>query len=297
MTGSDADKIAQLPDTNGLTNKFLIHDAHRNSFDRSVALAGGRLVSVRADADELERAIGDGVAGVYWTAGRFIRGECLPLARVSEIAHSMKVPVIVDAAAQVPPPENLSRFIEEGADLVAFSGGKAIRGPQSTGLILGDHELVEACRLNDNPHNAIGRPMKASKEDIVGLVKAVELYVAKDHAAEMAQWERRVACIIEALSDLSYVHVERTVAYGIAQQGPVAAISWDEDALGLGYDELVRRLLEGEPGIAVRVRETGGRSRFDAFTRREIRVYPDNLQDGEEVIVARRLREILSGSR
>jgi len=188
MTGTDADKIAQLPDTNGLRNKFLIHDAHRNSFDRSVALAGGRLVSVRADADELERAIGDGVAGVYWTAGRFIRGECLPLARVSEIAHSMKVPVIVDAAAQVPPPENLSRFIEEGADLVTFSGGKAIRGPQSTGLILGDPELVEACRLNDNPHNAIGRPMKASKEDIVGLVKAVELYVAKDRAAEMAQW-------------------------------------------------------------------------------------------------------------
>src|SRR5918992_374947 len=111
------------------------------------------------------------------------------LAEICHVAHAQGVPVIVDAAAELPPPENLRKFSERGADLVVFSGGKGLRGPQASGLILGKRALIEACRLNQNPNSSVGRPMKVGKEEICGLLKAVELYVARDHAADLRRWE------------------------------------------------------------------------------------------------------------
>ncbi|NPV08614.1 MAG: aminotransferase class V-fold PLP-dependent enzyme [Anaerolineae bacterium] len=294
MASTDPARIRQLPDTTGMPNRFLYFRAHRNPFDQAVREAGGTLIPVDPDPEALAAAIDGTVAAIYYTAGRFERGESLPLAQVAEVAHGAGVPLMVDGAAQVPPLENFRRFLDEGADLVTFSGGKAIRGPQSSGLILGRAGLVEACRLNDNPHQSIGRPMKASKEDIAGLVRAVELYLERDHEADMALWERRVAHVIAALSDLPHVRAERRVPYGIGQQVPTAAVSWDSEALGLGYEDLVHRLLQGEPRIAVRTRSRSADRVYDAYYEDEIRVYPDNLQPGEEEIVARRLRQLLS---
>lgn len=294
MAGTDAKRIAQLPDTTGMKHHFVIQGAHRNPFDQALRQAGGVFVEVGPGEAELRAALDGPVAAVYYTLSWFCFGEALPLPEAARLAHAAGVPLILDAAAQVPPVSNLSRFLEQGADLVTFSGGKALRGPQSSGLILGRADLVEACRLNDNPHSGIGRPMKAGKEEIVGLVKAVELYVVKDHQRESDSWEARVAHIVDALGGLPHVTATRRMPHGVGQQVPLAAVSWDEQALGLTYAEAAERLLSGPPRIAVRV-VTPDNYAFAGFTTGEIRVYADNLQDGEEIVVARRIREVLKG--
>jgi L-seryl-tRNA(Ser) seleniumtransferase len=294
MAGSDPEKIVRLPDATGMKRRFVVQRAHRNPFDQALRVAGGEFVEIEAAAGELERALDETVAGVFFTMAWFCTWEALALPQVVEIAHRAGVPVIVDASAEVPPVENLTRFIEEGADLVAFSGGKAIRGPQASGFILGRRDLIEACRRNDCPNMSVGRGMKAGKEEIVGLVRAVDLYVRKDHAAEMAVWERRVAHVLEALSEVEQVRARRQLPHGIGQQIPHAAVSWDEEALGVTHGEVARRLMEGRPRIAVQVVSAPVYA-FAGFAAPELRVHPHTLQEGEEFVVARRLREALTG--
>jgi len=299
MTGTDPDKIARLPDTAGMKHQFVVQRAHRNPFDQALRLAGGEFVEVGPGAGELAAAVDgapsvDGeVAAVYHTVAWFCVREALPLAQVAAVAHRAGVPVIVDAAAEVPPVENLARFMQEGADLVAFSGGKAMRGPQSSGFLLGNRDLIEACRLNDNPYMAIGRPMKVSKEEIAGLVKAVECYVAKDHAAEMVTWERRVAHVIGALAGLEHVRAIRQLPFGVGQQIPHVALTWNERALGVTYGELVQKLRDGQPRIAVQL--VTPQDYAGAGLPHEVRIHPHTLGEGEEIVVAERLRAMLVG--
>jgi D-glucosaminate-6-phosphate ammonia-lyase len=299
MAGPDGEKIRRLPDTTGMPSTFVVHRNHRHGYDQALRVAGGTLHEIEADADELERAVRTpGVAGVFYTFAWNLHGEVLPLTQVAEIAHRTKVParngvpVLVDAAAEVPPVENLWRFVKEGADLVTFSGGKALRGPQSTGLLLGRADLIEACRLNDCPNHSIGRSMKVGKEDIAGLLKAVELYVARDHIAEGLVWDRRVARVLETLQGLPGVQAQRQMPYGVGQQIPHAAITWDEAALGITCEELRQRLLEGQPRIAVQVVDARRYPR-GGFAAAEVRVHPHTLREGEEVVVAERIQEIL----
>jgi uncharacterized pyridoxal phosphate-dependent enzyme len=296
MAGMDSTRISKLPDTGGMKDTFVAQRAHRNPFDQAVRVAGGRFLEIGADPNELERAVRQEPAAVYYTFAWFCREEALPLAEVSAIAHAAGVPVIVDAAAEIPPSENLTRFLAEGADLVAFSGGKALRGPQASGFLLGRKDLVEACRLNDCPHMSVGRSMKAGKEEIVGLVKAIELYVTRDHSVEMDVWERRVALIIDLLSGLEHLRVRRQLPYGIGQQIPHVALSFDAMAVGWTYEEVVRELLSGQPRIAVQLvsQEHYG---FPSDTETELRVHPHTLKEGEEFVVGQRLREVLSNGR
>jgi seryl-tRNA(Sec) selenium transferase len=217
----------------------------------------------------------------------------VPLTQTAEIAHRAGVPLIVDAAAEVPPVEHLTRFLEEGADLVTFSGGKAICGPQATGLILGRQDLIEACRLNDGPNVGIGRPMKTGKEEIVALVKAVELYVTRDHAADLIVWERRVAHVVEALSRIKHVRAWRQMPFGTGQQIPHAAIRWDEAALGITHEAAALELRTGKPRIAVQL-INAQRYGFGGYTESELRVHTHTLQEGQDITVARRLAEILT---
>jgi L-seryl-tRNA(Ser) seleniumtransferase len=293
MTGADQAKVAQLPETAGLRNRFVVQRAHRNPFDRALLLSGGRYVEIDPDAEALAAAIDEHIAGVYYTFAWFCTEEALSLPQVAEIAHAAGVPVIVDAAAEVPPSSNLSRYTAEGADLVVFSGGKGLRGPQASGLILGRPDLVEACRLNDCPNMGIGRAMKTDKESMAGLVKAVELYVGADHAAEMAEWERRVRVIIDAVSDLPGVRAWRQMPYGTGQLVPHAAVSWDEAALGITHAEGARRLLEGEPRIAVQL-ITVEHYGFGGMTQTELRAHPHTLEPGQAEIVAAELRGMLA---
>jgi uncharacterized pyridoxal phosphate-dependent enzyme len=294
MTGSDRDKIDRLPDTAGMKSRFLVQRSHRQPYERAILYSGGKITEVAVDAGQLEQALtGDEVAGVFHSFAWFLREVALPLTEVAGLAHERGVPVIVDAAAEVPPVENLWRFVKEGADLVAFSGGKAIRGPQSTGFVVGRADLVEACRLNDNPYDAVGRSMKVCKEEIAGLIKALELYVHQDQQRQSLVWDQRVARMIEILSGVPGIRAVRQLPYGVGQQIPHVALRWDEQALGIGCESLVEALRVGRPCIAVQlVRPThyGG----IAFGHEEIRVHPHTLREGEDVVVAERIYALLS---
>jgi L-seryl-tRNA(Ser) seleniumtransferase len=292
ITGTDSAKISRLPDTTGIRNKFIVHSTHRNPFDHAVQVAGGEFVEISADADELRRKLREDAAAVYYTFAHFCPGEALPLAHAVQIAHGAGVPVIVDAAAQVPPAGNLSRFLQEGADLVAFSGGKAIEGPQSSGLILGRKDLVRACAMNNSPNvSCIGRGMKAGKEEIVGLVRAVELYLQKDHGAEMEVWERRVAYLAGALPAMEGLHAERRLPDGIGGLAPYLAVFWDEAALGVTHRGVAERLRKGRPSIIVQV--VG--DQVPGVSHPELWLRVHTLQEGEEVVVARHLQQVLAG--
>lgn len=289
VAGEDPARIQQLPDTRGLRNRVAVHRNHRNGYDHAVRQAGVELVEFGWIKEtfpwQMEAVLDEQTVAVAYFAEFAGRGS-LPLETVAEIAHQRGLPVIVDAAAEVPPVENLHRFVERGGDLVVFSGGKAIGGPQSSGLILGRKDLIAACARNANPNYAIGRPMKAGKEEIVGLVVALERYLATDQAAEEARYEATVAYWVETLGIVEGLRVRRVcpVPPGVQPNTiPRAYVEWDD--LDLSVAEAVEALRQGEPGVAV--------DRTDSA----LVLNPQVLAPGEEQLVAERIRELLSGRR
>lgn len=287
VAGTDSARIHRLPDTRGLPNRVAVHRSHRNGYDQALRQAGVELVEFGWIKEtfpwQLEAALdGQTVAIAYFA--EFAGPGSLPLEAVAEIARPRGLPVIVDAAAEVPPVENLRRFLDRGADLVVFSGGKALGGPQSSGLVLGRRDLIAACALNANPNYSIGRPMKAGKEEIAGLVTALERYLALDHTAEEARWEAMVACWVQELGAVPGLHVRRVcpVPPGVQPNTiPRAYVEWEEAARGLTVAEAVRRLREGEPAIAV------------GSTEGALVLNPQTLAPGEERLVAERIRELV----
>jgi uncharacterized pyridoxal phosphate-dependent enzyme len=179
IAGEDPAKITQLPDTTGMKNELIIQRIHRFTYDQALRSAGGVLVEIglgrRTIPYELEAAITDKTAAVVYLVSPFTSPPgVLSLEEVCQIAHRHGIPVIVDAASMLPPRDNLRKYLRQGADLVNFSGGKGIRGPQSTGILAGRKDLIRAAALNASPNQGIGRPSKTSKEEIVGLVTALE---------------------------------------------------------------------------------------------------------------------------
>lgn len=296
MTGADAARAARLPDASGMKSRFAVQKAHRSPFDRALLLSGGRFVEAGGSARDLAAALDGETAGVFVTSAWFCDGPALPLGETCRIAHGRGVPVLVDAAAEVPPAENLRAFLEAGADLVVFSGGKAIGGPQASGFILGRPDLVAACAANDCPNAAVGRGMKAGKEEIAGLVRAVELYVARDHAADRRAWEERVASMTAALSSVPGVDARRGMPYGVGQRVPHAAVSWDPDRAGLTLSEASDALMRGSPRIAVQVHDRCG-GEYNEGTGPQLRLHPHTLRPGEERLVADRLAALLRGGK
>jgi L-seryl-tRNA(Ser) seleniumtransferase len=203
-----------------------------------------------------------------------------------ELAHRHKVPTLLDAAADVPPLERLSGYVRMGFDLVAFSGGKAICGPNNTGFLLGNKALIDAAKLNTNPHcGTIGRMMKVSKEDMVALLAAVERFVKLDHRAEERNLEHRIEVIETTLKGVPTLQCERIVP-AIANHVPHLILSWDEKRLGRTRAQVTQALAEGTPPIRIgRVSGTGDKG---------ILISVLTLQPGEEQMVAERLLEILS---
>jgi L-seryl-tRNA(Ser) seleniumtransferase len=215
---------------------------------------------------------------VVYFAGAHFERDALPLATVIEVAGERGVPVIVDGAAQVPPVSNLWTYTQMGAALAIFSGGKGLSGPQSSGLILGRADLIEAVRLNGPPNQAIGRPMKVGKEEMVGLLAAVEWYLSLDEPALIQRYERQVARVVEAASKVAGVSARRDFPSEAGQPMPRALVQFDQARLGFDRDEVVRRLGEGDPYVEV------SKSGVDG-----IWINPQTLADGEEAIVIDRL--------
>jgi L-seryl-tRNA(Ser) seleniumtransferase len=199
------------------------------------------------------------------------------------------VPTLLDAAADVPPVEHLAEYNKLGFDLVAFSGGKALRGPNDTGLLLGKKDLVGAAKRNTNPHcGTIGRMMKVSKEDMVALLAAVERYVRLDHKAEWREWERRLGVIEAALKDVPTLQCERVVP-PIANHVPHVILTWDEKCVRTTREKVTRDLADGDPPILIgRVHGTGDEG---------ILISVFVLKDGEERVVAERLRALFEKAR
>lgn len=288
VAGRDPEKIFRLPDTEGLKNEVIIHRHQRNHYDGCVRQAGVRLVEIGLARDtapwELETSISDRTAAALYFIGYEGRNT-LSLPQVVKIAHSAGVPVIVDAASELPPLSNLRRYLDEGADLVIFSGGKGIRGPQASGLILGRRELVACCALNAFPNqNTIGRAMKVGKEEIAGLVVAVERVLAHDFAADTEVWDRRVQAVVDALQDIPGVHARRVVDTPEDHELHPVPIprAWIELPDGETRNTVIKQLRAGSPAISVR-----------PVGKRVIAIAPEPLQGGQERILAARLREVL----
>jgi L-seryl-tRNA(Ser) seleniumtransferase len=284
VTRGEAGRIRRLPDTRGTPNEVLIQKAHHTCYDNQLTDVGVKLIDVVTPGD-VQKAVNERTALMFFmnvadADGKIGRKEWVALAR------KLKVPTLLDAAADVPPVECLSSFNKMGFDLVAFSGGKALRGPNDTGLLLGKKALVEAAKRNANPHcGTIGRMMKVSKEDMVALLAAVERYVRTDHKAEWREWERRIGAIEQALKGVPTLTCERIVP-PIANRVPHLLLSWDERRLRLTRARLTRDLAAGDPPIQIgRVHGTGEKGVL-------ISVFV--LQPGEERIVAGRLKVIFT---
>ncbi|MBX3069392.1 MAG: aminotransferase class V-fold PLP-dependent enzyme [Thermomicrobiales bacterium] len=204
MAGTDPVRIRQLPDTTGMADEIVIHRAHRLDYDQMYRAAGAKLVEIgvpfTTHAWELEAAITDRTAAVAFHDSPNVGPGALDFRTVVQIAHERGVPVIVDAASTLPPVDHLRKWIRDGADLVIYSGGKGIRGPQDSGLLAGRHDLIDAARANGSPNPAVGRGMKVSKEALAGLWMAIEVFLETDHDAERRTHQAEATEIADALS-------------------------------------------------------------------------------------------------
>jgi L-seryl-tRNA(Ser) seleniumtransferase len=291
IAGEDPAKIIRLPDSTGMRNELIIQRAHRFLYDQAFRLVGGRLIEIglgrRTMPYELENAITEKTAAVFYLFAPFTSlPGLLPFEIICDIAHRHGVPVIVDAASMLPPRENLYKHLQQGADLVLFSGGKGIRGPQSTGILAGRKDLIRAAALNNSPYHAVGRPSKTSKEEIVGLVKALELFLAGDEEAEMRHFREISRNIVDRIKDVPGVRavVEQDALNRIL---PQAVIYFEQTWDGPSGDTIRDALAAGTPHIYVQQGAHQG-GYFD-----EIAVDPFNLAPGDEEILAMRLREEL----
>jgi uncharacterized pyridoxal phosphate-dependent enzyme len=278
LTGKDPQKAAELPDLTNMKSEVIIQKAHRFGYEHAVRNCGVKLVEVETPED-VDRAVNAKTAMMlYYNAAD-------PGAKISDVeyvrlAKKHGIPAFNDAAADVPPVENFWKYTGMGYDLVAFSGGKGIRGPQSSGLLLGRKDLIEAARLSAPPNgNTVGRGMKVQKEEMLGLLLAVDHFLKMDHAATTREYESRVELIQKAVAGLPGVKAEPYVP-PISNHVPHVRISWENGSEAKAA-ALVKALRDGEPSIGTRA---------DKAT---VAIGVWMMQPGEDKIVARRLRQEL----
>jgi L-seryl-tRNA(Ser) seleniumtransferase len=276
LTGTDRQKIVDLPDLAGMKSEVIIQKSHRFGYEHAVRNCGVRLVEVETRED-LERAIGEKTAMMLFYNAMNRDGR-IPDEEFAQLGKKHAIPTFNDAAADVPPVDNFWKYTNMGFDLVAFSGGKGIRGPQSAGLLLGRKALIEAARLNAPPNgNTVGRGMKVNKEEMLAMLVALELFLEKDHAREDREFERRAEVVRRAASAVPGVTAEVFVP-PIANHVPHVRVSCADEATATAA---VKALRDGEPSIATR-------SEGNALV---VGVWM--LRAGEEKVVARRLRQVL----
>lgn len=314
LAGFDIGRMDRLPDTAGMANEVVVQRAHRNAYDHAVRAAGARFVEVGylgypgaggTHPWQIEAAIGPQTAALYWAT--IDAQGIVPLGEFCRIAHRRHLPVIVDAAAALPPPENLRHFIAAGADLVSFSGGKALQGPQASGILCGRSDLIASVLLQHQdmdvhpetwsyraryldtgllpgpPHQGLGRGFKVGKEEIAGLVAALRRYVQHDHAADVARWSHQLQAIQAGVEGLSGVRT--TYAGPPAHPVPILRLDLDEVAFGCSSFAIIRQLLDGTPSIAV----NEGRAREGGLL-----INPLALRDGDIAPLVVRLQAVLT---
>lgn len=283
LTGMDEKKVEQLPHLagTGMKSEVIVQKEHIIGYVNALTNTGVTLISVETPED-VEKAINEKTAMMWFLnasthLGKIQHQEWL------DIARKHNIPAMIDIAADVPPVENLWKFNDMGFDLVCVSGGKAIRGPQSAGILMGKKDLIAAARLSAPPRGAtIGRGMKVNKEEILGMYAALEKYIKQDHDKEWKMWEARVAVITNAVKNIDSVTSNVTVP-PYANHTPLINILWDESKVKISQKDLQEKLRAGEPSIEVMPNEING-----------INVTVFMLKPGQAKIVARRIKEELS---
>ena len=315
IAGTDPGVMARLPDTEGVADEIVMPRTHRTGYDHALRAAGATIVDVGTN----DRHLGTGARDVEpWEYADAIGEDTVaiahvykaygtpPLAEVCEIAHEHDLPVIVDAAAELPPVENLSWFTEQGADLVAFSGGKGIRGPQTTGILAGradliesvafqhldthaaeavwepPEDLVDADAIDGVPKQGIGRPLKVGKEELVGLLAALEAFREEDHETTRAEWRDRADRVADRLADVD--GLSPSIDDSEASVAPEVEVRVDEAGAGRSATDLVRALRREDPRVFVGA---------DGLPENRFTINPMCLADDEAGYVCERIEAIL----
>lgn len=284
IAGSEADARFVFPQLDGIDRKeVVLFKGQRNGYDYAAAESGATIIESGPSEDEFKAALSPNTACVMFFVSARWDDAAPPLKRVVEIAHAAGVPVIVDAAAQIPPISNLWKFTnEDGADLAIFSGGKGLRGPQPSGLCLGRQWIIDGIHNHGAPNQSFGRPMKVGKEEIAGLVAAVEWSLQQDEAATIAGYEESVRLWVDGLQGIRGISVVRGYPSEAGQPHGRAIVTFGPDAK-LDRDATVKALWEMNPRIAVGDNEPG-----------EIALNPQTLQPGEAQVVLDAMRKLLA---
>ncbi len=282
MCGMDEEKVAQLPDTTGLKNEVIVQKGHSIGYTHALINTGAKIVEVTT-AKELEKAINKQTVMLWFLNANTEQGE-VKWEEFIALGKKHNIPTFIDCAADVPPVENLFKFTKMGFDLVCFSGGKGIRGPQSAGLLLGKRKYIEAARLHTPPRGTtIARGMKVNKEEVLGMLVALELYLARDHKKEWQLWESQIKLISDSASSVKGVETEIHVPPH-ANHVPSLKIRWDENVVKISKDDMRKQLVNGHPSI-----ETVG-------NKDEVGITTWMMEPGQERIVAQRVQEILANA-
>lgn len=282
LCGNDPKKVKQLPNTEGWANEVIIQEGHQIGYAQALTNVGAKVVLVKT-AKEMEKAINKKTAMMWFLNANTENGE-VKWEEFVAIAKKHNIPTFIDCAADVPPVSNLFRFTEMGFDMVGFSGGKGLRGPQSAGLLLGKRKYIEAARMHTPPRGeTIGRGMKVNKEEVLGMLVALELYLNKDHDKEWKLWEDQIELISNSALDVEGVRTEIHVPKH-ANHVPSLRIQWDENKVKITADEARRQLREGHPSI-----QTVG-------NKTTIGITTWMMTPGQERIVAKRVHEILKSA-
>ncbi len=286
VAGSDPEKMQRLPDLRGLKNEVISPRYSRNEYDHAVRMIGVKMIDV-GTREEYEAAFNKQTAMVMVLAGQQDRGPVLGLEYLAQVAAKRGVPVLVDAAAEKLTIPNV--HLQRGATLVAYSGGKCIRGPQCAGLLLGRKDLVQAAWINSAPHHAAGRAMKVGKEEIMGMLAAVEMWVKRDHDAEWKTWESWLDEIAAKVKTVAGVTTEITRPQGLSNSAPRLRIAWDGAKLGITGTEVEKLLLDGEPRVVLAGAQ-GDRRRMQS----SVGVMPYMMMPGDAKVAAARLHAVLA---
>lgn len=275
LTGDDPKLIQQLPDLTGMKSEVLIQKTHRNPFDHQLRATGVKLIEVES-ADDLRRAVSSRTAMMHFTNFANAAGQ-IKVDEWVKLAAEYKIPTFIDAAADTPPVSHLWDYARMGYDLIAFSGGKAMRGPQCAGLLLGKKDLVHYALLNNSPHeDTLGRGQKIGKEEIVGMVKALEMFLNEDHEAVTREWWSRLDLVARQVTRVPGVSTAYFVP-DIANHVPHMQINWDPRRISLTPQQASDALKGAKPSIVLATTEIG--LAMNSFM----------LQPGENKIIADRL--------
>lgn len=286
IAGTDAQLITAFPQLEGVQRKeIVIHRSQRNGYDYAGRQTGAIFVEVEGTVESFTAALSERTAGVLWFAGAHFADDALPIETVVELAHAQGIPVIVDAAAQIPAVSNLWHFTKEvGADIVIFSGGKGLCGPQSSGLVLGRQDLIIGCIANGSPNTAIGRPLKVGKEELFGILAAVEWTLSRNEPEVIAGYEQVVQTWINGWRDLPGITVERGYPSEAGQPFGRVILTFGANAV-ISRSDLTKALWDGDNCIAVS--ELGDD---------QIGINPQTVQDFEVDIILQAVRTALEGN-